>query len=68
MASELLTSEATCKKKHTYYKSNTAKDAVRRRNHREGIKFTSKYRCNVCNYWHLTTRKASSNENPTNNN
>lgn len=52
-----LTSEATCKQKHTYHSAETAKRARKRRNKAAGINYLRSYQCNVCNLWHLTTER-----------
>jgi len=57
-----LTSPGTCKKKHTYYSSEAATRAKRRRNKAAGINYLRKYRCNECDLWHLTTERKIDNE------
>jgi rubrerythrin len=47
----------TCHKKRTFFSNRTAREATQRRNLIDNYKFTTKYKCNVCGYWHLTTRK-----------
>lgn len=50
-----LTTSITCRRKRTYYSEVAAKRARKRRNLAAGINYLRKYRCNVCNLWHLTT-------------
>lgn len=61
-----LTKSQTCKKKHTYYTSNAAKSARARRNKAAGLKYLRSYRCNICNYWHVTTQVKEEELCPTN--
>lgn len=51
-----LTSPETCKQKHTYHSSETAKRARKRRNKAAGYDYLRHYQCNVCGFWHLTTQ------------
>lgn len=50
-----ITSAKTCKQKHMYHSYKTAKRAKDRRNKRAGINYLRAYKCNVCNFWHVTT-------------
>lgn len=52
-----LTSDKTCKNKHTYHRSKTASAAAKRRNKAAGFKYLRAYQCNVCEMWHLTTER-----------
>lgn len=51
-----LTSELTCQRKRTYYKGKSASRASARRNKSAGYNYLRSYKCNVCDYWHLTTQ------------
>lgn len=62
-----LTSKLTCQRKHTYYKSRSASNARARRNKRAGYDYLRSYKCNVCNYWHLTTQYKERREEDDNN-
>ena len=52
-----LTSEQTCKQKHTYHSKATATRARKRRNKTAGYDYLNFYQCNVCKLWHLTTQR-----------
>lgn len=54
--SEQLTTAKTCKEKVSYWSGITAKRAVQRRNKTAGYKYLRKYKCNVCEMWHVTTQ------------
>ena len=51
-----LTSELACSRKTTYYRKESAKRAVKRRNKAAGYKYLRSYKCNVCEFWHATTQ------------
>lgn len=53
----MLTSPETCKKKRRYYSANNANRAAKRKNLIERYKWLTYYKCNVCEQYHLTTRK-----------
>ncbi len=55
--SKQLTSRKTCQHKHMYHSNATAERAMKRRNKSAGYKYLSRYQCNVCNFWHLTTQE-----------
>ena len=55
----MLTSEETCRRKRTFITRTSARKAAKRRNLREDYKWTRHYRCNVCGLYHLTTKKAT---------
>ena len=55
--SNQLTTEETCKQKHSYHSSKTASTAKKRRNKAAGYNYLRTYQCNVCGFWHLTTQK-----------
>lgn len=52
-----LTLPKTCKQKHMYHSNNTASRAQKRRNKAAGYKYLSRYQCNNCGFWHLTTQE-----------
>ena len=56
---EQLTSNRTCRRKHTYSSLKSAKAARKRRNNNslKSFYFTAAYQCNVCNLYHLTTQE-----------
>lgn len=52
-----LTSEATCKQKTMYHSLATAKRARKRRNKAAGYNYLRHYKCDKCDYYHLTTQE-----------
>jgi len=60
--SKQLTSQLSCKRKHTYYSAKNARMAKRRRNKAAGIAYLRSYECNVCSMWHVTTQKKDEGE------
>lgn len=51
-----LTRPKTCKRKHTYHTQAVATRAKKRRNKAAGYNYLRTYKCNVCNFWHVTTQ------------
>ena len=51
-----LTSKRACKRKHTYTSQASATRARKRRNKVAGFNYLSTYKCNVCEYWHVTAQ------------
>lgn len=40
-----------------YHSNKTAAAAQKRRNKAAGFKYLTRYQCNVCDFWHLTTQE-----------